>query len=68
VLDDHVPGSRIPSIAIGQRSIEEIFPKLLKDQDRSPFVWVAIDVLSDHDRWIPVSIMVAGSKSGQLDA
>jgi hypothetical protein len=25
VLDDHVPGSRIPSIEIGQRSIEERF-------------------------------------------
>ena len=35
MLDDHVQGSRIPWIAIGQRSIEESFSQSYMDQDRS---------------------------------
>ena len=33
VMDDHVHGSRIPSIAIQLRSIEEIFCQTWMDQD-----------------------------------
>ena len=42
MLDDHIRGSRIPSIAIQLRSIEEIFCQTWMDQDRSTHLWIAI--------------------------
>jgi hypothetical protein len=43
VLDDYATGYRIPSIAIGLRSIEECFSKNIMGRSRSSYPWIAID-------------------------